>query len=42
MLDDICFVSFLKVLIPNRNPVDDLYRLFPQLPSGEKPLNGKI
>ncbi|XP_065672860.1 uncharacterized protein LOC105843520 isoform X8 [Hydra vulgaris] len=28
------------VLIPNRDPVAELYRLFPQLLPGEKPLNG--
>jgi len=28
------------VLSPNRNPLEELYRLFPQLPPGEKPLNG--
>ncbi|XP_066925685.1 uncharacterized protein [Clytia hemisphaerica] len=27
------------VLVPNRNPIEDLYKLFPQLPPGEKPLN---
>ncbi|XP_066925684.1 GRAM domain-containing protein 2A-like isoform X2 [Clytia hemisphaerica] len=31
--------KFLKVLVPNRNPIEDLYKLFPQLPPGEKPLN---
>ena len=39
------FISKLfsnQVLVSNRNPVDDLYKLFPQLPPGEKPLNGKF
>ncbi|XP_057305589.1 uncharacterized protein LOC130643593 isoform X2 [Hydractinia symbiolongicarpus] len=32
--------SFLKVLVPNKNRVEELYRLFPQLPPGERPFNG--